>query len=208
MGAGSLGPTASRVATPTAAQSGTAGCLSCICSISGRWALKPPTFETSVKRFVLRKLVAPLTGIYSASKAAIEAMTEALRLEVARFGIKVTLLEPGMYKSNWTTTSLDVCGKSRDGSSPYQRSADAALAAFRQMAETRPGSEAVGVAMADMVELEQNPPIRMPVGEDAHRLSLSRSMTPDDAWERTMMTGPFFDGVPNLNDAAAGFAGY
>lgn len=154
------------------------------------------------------KLVAPLTGMYSASKAAIEAMSEALRLEVARFGIKVTMLEPGMYKSNWTTTSLDICKKLQDGTSPYQKSAEAALSAFREMAETRPGSEAVGVAMADMVELVQNPPIRQPIGEDAYRLAHSRAMTPDDAWERTMMTGPFFAGVPNLNDAAAGFAGY
>lgn len=153
------------------------------------------------------KLVAPLTGMYSATKAAIEAMTEALRYEVDRFGIKVTMLEPGMYRSDWATTSLAVCEALSEGRSPYQKSAEKALEAFRVMAETRPGPEAVGIVMADMVELQQTPPVRLPIGDDAYKLAIARTLSSDDAWEKSVKTGPFFEDVV-LSSDGAGFAGY
>ena len=54
------------------------------------------------------RIVGPLMGLYSASKWAVEAMSEALRYEVSRWGVDVTILEPGMYASDWQTTNLDV----------------------------------------------------------------------------------------------------
>ncbi|TPX59151.1 hypothetical protein PhCBS80983_g02654 [Powellomyces hirtus] len=44
-------------------------------------------------------IVAPSAGIYSASKAAIAAATEALRMEVRPFGVGVSLIEPGCIKT-------------------------------------------------------------------------------------------------------------
>jgi NAD(P)-dependent dehydrogenase (short-subunit alcohol dehydrogenase family) len=41
----------------------------------------------------------PFSGLYSATKFAVEGMTEALRLEAARFGIRVVLVEPGDFRS-------------------------------------------------------------------------------------------------------------
>jgi NAD(P)-dependent dehydrogenase (short-subunit alcohol dehydrogenase family) len=155
------------------------------------------------------KLVAPLTGMYSATKAAIEAMTECLRYELDRFGIWVMALEPGMYKSDWQTTSLALSERLAAGDSNYQESADRALKAFRDMAQTRPGSDAVAAVMADMCELEQRPPLRLPIGDDAHRLSLARASATDDEWERSVMSGPFFEGVqPVRRDGPSGFSGY
>lgn len=43
----------------------------------------------------------PLLGVYHASKWAIEGLSDALAQEVARFGIHVTLLEPGPYRTDW-----------------------------------------------------------------------------------------------------------
>ena len=77
------------------------------------------------------------------------------------------------------------------------------------MAQTRPGSDAVAAVMADMCELEQRPPLRLPIGDDAHRLSLARASATDDEWELSVMSGPFFEGVePVRRDGPSGFSGY
>ncbi len=47
----------------------------------------------------------PGSGAYNTSKWALEAMSEALAQEVKSFGIKVTLVEPGPFKTEWGTTS-------------------------------------------------------------------------------------------------------
>jgi NAD(P)-dependent dehydrogenase (short-subunit alcohol dehydrogenase family) len=48
----------------------------------------------------------PMVGIYNASKVAMEAVTEVLAQEVKDFGIKVTAIEPGMFKTDWIGRSL------------------------------------------------------------------------------------------------------
>ncbi len=45
------------------------------------------------------RFATPFTGAYSASKHAIEAFSDALRLEVAPFGVRVILIEPGPVKT-------------------------------------------------------------------------------------------------------------
>src|SRR3954454_6532188 len=47
----------------------------------------------------------PLVGIYHASKWALEGMSQALAQEVAPFGIKVTLVEPGGFSTDWAGSS-------------------------------------------------------------------------------------------------------
>ncbi|PSL43517.1 NADP-dependent 3-hydroxy acid dehydrogenase YdfG [Saccharothrix carnea] len=46
------------------------------------------------------------TGLYSAGKAALDAMSEALAMEVERFGIKVTIVQPGGYETSLFTRGL------------------------------------------------------------------------------------------------------
>ena len=44
----------------------------------------------------------PFQGFYSASKFAVESMTDALRMELAAFGINVCLIEPGDFRTSFT----------------------------------------------------------------------------------------------------------
>jgi NAD(P)-dependent dehydrogenase (short-subunit alcohol dehydrogenase family) len=54
---------------------------------------------------VLGVVTFPTLGIYNASKFAVEGLTESLVQEVAPFGIKVSLLEPNAYSTDWGGTS-------------------------------------------------------------------------------------------------------
>jgi NAD(P)-dependent dehydrogenase (short-subunit alcohol dehydrogenase family) len=52
------------------------------------------------------KITMPTGGWYHASKYALEAYSDALRLETAQFGIKVVLVEPGPIRTEWDNTAL------------------------------------------------------------------------------------------------------
>ena len=132
------------------------------------------------------QVASPLMSFYAASKHAVEAMSEALAGELLPWNVQVCILEPGMYRSDWQTTNLDVCQRYRSGQSAYARGVDRALAQFRDVAKTRPGSDAVAAAMADIVHLQQPLPLRWVIGDDAYRMVRQRRMTSDEEWERTM----------------------
>ncbi len=55
---------------------------------------------------VLGRTVTPLQGVYAATKHALEAMNDALRLEVARFGVEVILLEPGAVDTGFNDVAF------------------------------------------------------------------------------------------------------
>ena len=54
---------------------------------------------------VAGKLVTPANGTYSATKFALEALSDALRLELAPFGVQVILIEPGAIQTNFDDTA-------------------------------------------------------------------------------------------------------
>ncbi|MBI3953486.1 MAG: SDR family oxidoreductase [Chloroflexi bacterium] len=137
------------------------------------------------------RIAGPLMGMYSATKYAIEALTEALRYELIPYGIRVVCLEPGMYKSDWQTASLDVAEAVRAGRSAYAQRVEAQLTAFRARAQTRPGSFAVAAAIVEIVE-HPKPPLRWPVGEDAMEILPLRLRSSDAEWEARMTQGPYF----------------
>ncbi len=60
----------------------------------------------------------PYQGLYSATKFALEGLTEALRMEVQSFGIKVVLIEPGDFRTGFTDNRL-YAALARERS-PYQ----------------------------------------------------------------------------------------
>lgn len=101
-------------------------------------------------------------GIYNASKWALEAFSQSLAAEVADFGIKVTIIEPGAYGTDW------------GGSSAKHAAQDPAYDAFREKAAEQrraragnPGDPlATREAVLQIVDAEE-PPLRVFFGEAA-----------------------------------------
>jgi short-subunit dehydrogenase len=61
----------------------------------------------------------PMVGAYHASKFAVEALSDALRMELAHVGIRVVLIEPGPIKSEFGTRLVAEVDKYRKPDSPY-----------------------------------------------------------------------------------------
>lgn len=76
------------------------------------------------------KITLPLGGWYHATKHALEAYSDALRLEVRRFGIKVILIEPGAIKTEWDNVAMANLSK-YSGSGPYAALTDKLTNKFR-----------------------------------------------------------------------------
>ncbi|HET9381796.1 MAG TPA: oxidoreductase [Streptomyces sp.] len=79
------------------------------------------------------RLVFPVGGYYHASKYAVEALSDALRFEAAPFGVKVSLVEPGLIRTGFENTASGTLADSHGEDSAY-----AALnrAVGRQMASS------------------------------------------------------------------------
>jgi NAD(P)-dependent dehydrogenase (short-subunit alcohol dehydrogenase family) len=104
-------------------------------------------------------------SIYSSTKFAIEGFTESLAQEVAGFGIKVSLVEPGAFRTDF----LDP-GSLKVGTRPIEDYAEywnKAKAVFSERNGKQRGSpDKLGVAVVKIVESPQ-PPLRFIAGADA-----------------------------------------
>ena len=108
----------------------------------------------------------PTVGIYNSSKWALEGFSEALAQEVAGFGIKVTLIEPGGYATDWG-------GASSVHSEPfpaYQAMRDAFTARRASTFDTRPGPDATTAAVFAAIDAE-NPPRRLLLSGTAYDIA-------------------------------------
>lgn len=106
----------------------------------------------------------PGVGIYNASKFALEALSEALAGEIEHLGIKVTIIEPGAFRTDWAGRSL----QTGEGIDDYAVSAGARRRAIQDEVDGKqPGDpRKAAEAMVDMVEMD-NPPLRLAMGNDA-----------------------------------------
>ncbi|HMB22095.1 MAG TPA: SDR family oxidoreductase [Anaerolineales bacterium] len=99
------------------------------------------------------KLAAPVNGTYSASKFALEALSDALRLELVPFGIQVVVIEPSVIKTHFENTARIHAGNIlSNAASPYLPlySVNDQFAAFTRRHE--PGPEAVSRVIQQAIE--------------------------------------------------------
>jgi NAD(P)-dependent dehydrogenase (short-subunit alcohol dehydrogenase family) len=104
----------------------------------------------------------PLAGAYHASKWALEGLSESLAQEVAGFGIKVTLVEPGSYATEGAAAGVHA------EADPRYTGLREAFAAYAQTLESGDPA-AAGRALLDIVD-SANPPLRVFFGAQANEI--------------------------------------
>jgi NAD(P)-dependent dehydrogenase (short-subunit alcohol dehydrogenase family) len=126
----------------------------------------------------------PGMSAYVATKFALEGLSESLAYEVAPFGIKVILIEPGVVKTKLFDNSVVGQGASREDS-PYSgmlRSLNAINDAMMKHAST---SDQVAVTILRAIS-SREPKLRYPVGQDAATWMEKKSTMTDEQFQEYM----------------------
>lgn len=109
----------------------------------------------------------PAVGWYNASKFAVEGLSEALSLEVSPLGIRVVLVEPSAFATDWAGNSAHEVAENAV-IADYAKTAGAQRETFRAGAGQEPGDPALAaVAIVDVAH-DANPPLRLPLGNYAY----------------------------------------
>ncbi|WP_271299025.1 oxidoreductase [Sphingomonas sp. CV7422] len=106
----------------------------------------------------------PGISFYCGSKFALEGISEALGKELASFGIRVTALAPGQFRTDWAGRSMDRTPRTIGD---YDAVMDPIRAARHAKSGNQPGDPAKAAqALLALVE-SANPPVRLFLGDDA-----------------------------------------
>jgi NAD(P)-dependent dehydrogenase (short-subunit alcohol dehydrogenase family) len=125
----------------------------------------------------------PLGGYYAATKFAMEAVSESLKLEAGHFGIRIFVIEPGVIETSFGENALDHRGEP----GPYEELGTLWAKAMETLGggQAAPGPELVATAIADALESDGSQ-LRFPVGQDAEMIAAARTGTGYDEFVLAM----------------------
>lgn len=127
----------------------------------------------------------PYQGLYSATKFAVEGMSEALRMEVRQFGIHVTMIEPGDFRTGFTRNRRYVAAAQED--SAYKGSFERTI----KVAESDELSGSSPKQIADLlvrILAARSPRVRYSVGGASQRgAAFLKRVTPSRLFEWALM---------------------
>jgi NAD(P)-dependent dehydrogenase (short-subunit alcohol dehydrogenase family) len=132
------------------------GCIINVTSVAGRISVSP-------------------LGPYSASKFALEAISEALAQEVKALGIRVVIVQPGIIDTDMANAIADGADRSL-----YPHS-DRLAGLFTASLKTPTGPEIVGDTIREIIETGSSQ-LRYPVGPDAAPFLAWRAAMTDEQW--------------------------
>ena len=138
----------------------------------------------------------PSLGDYSATKFAVEGLSECLALEVGPLGIRVTLVEPSGFRTDWAGRSANEASVEI---ADYAATAGAVRRQLREQSGKQPG-DPVRAASAIIQAVEApNPPLHLLLGKDALRLAREKldALHRDfDTWQNVTVGADFPAGEP------------
>ena len=133
------------------------------------------------------RIVSYMGAWYHATKYAVEAFSDALRMETAGFGIKVSLIEPGGIKTNWGFIAADHLEQSAKNGA-YETQATKAAAGMRKQYSSKMFSDpkVISNAISKAVN-SSHPKTRYLVGFGAKPLVLAKTILPTKLFDFIMM---------------------
>jgi NAD(P)-dependent dehydrogenase (short-subunit alcohol dehydrogenase family) len=133
----------------------------------------------------------PAVGFYNATKFAVVGLSESLSLEVAPLGIKVTIVEPSGFRTDWAGRSAN---EAPHEIADYAETAGANRRSIRNASGKQPG-DPVRAAAAIIAAVESpEPPLHLLLGKAAlkgARWKLDLLQRNFDAWEETTVGADF-----------------
>ena len=127
------------------------------------------------------------TGYYHATKFAVEALSESLAIEVAPLGIKVTIVEPGPFRTDWAGRSII---ESKTVIADYAGTAGKRRESTRSSSGNQPGDPVRGSEAVLAAVESAEPPLRLLLGAPALDLAYKRLdalRANFDAWKETTL---------------------
>ncbi|WP_405925792.1 oxidoreductase [Streptomyces sp. NBC_00035] len=133
----------------------------------------------------------PGLSAYQAAKWAVGGFSEVLAQEVAPFGIKVTVIEPGGLRTDWAGSSMST----PPVSDPYKPVIEPVVAFLGQADGTQPGDPALAAQAILHVTEAADPPVRLLLGSDAVAVAgaMAQNLAASDAKWRKVSESIDFD---------------
>ena len=135
---------------------------------------------------VLGRLGTPFNGAYSSSKFALEGMSEALRTELLPFGVRVVLVEPGLFRTEFQNNQIVGSNVRFEGGvySPYIKKYQSAHDQFDRF-----GSDPVKFArlMHEIIQ-SPNPAFRYALGTGAKAGIMGKRLLPERLFNKLLST--------------------
>ena len=133
----------------------------------------------------------PGGGLYHATKYAVEAISDALRFEVAGFGIHVVIVQPGLIRTGFADAATDAIRSSTPAEGPYGAFNAAVAGSTKSVYERGPlarlggGPETVARTIERAITAKA-PKIRYRVTPSARLLVGQRALMTDGMWDRML----------------------
>ena len=139
----------------------------------------------------------PGWGVYCATKFAVEGLSEALAAEAAPFGIKVTVVEPGYFRTDFLSSGSLRLPERPVGA--YAAVRESEVFHQEQVRGNQPGDPAKAAAAVIRSAGEPEPPLHLLLGQDAYDMATAKGGALRDdmtRWQALTLSTGFAEPVP------------
>ena len=148
----------------------------------------------------------PAVSFYTATKFAVEALSEALSKEIAPLGLKVLIVEPGPFRTDWAGRSAN---EAKHTIEDYRATSGQRAEMIRNISGNQPG-DPVRAAKAIVQAVEaKDPPLRLLLGKQAFQNAHAKiaDLQKDfGAWEKVTLGADYPDAKSNSRKSGNRFS--